>query len=54
MAHGDCPHERIHTDRLFDAPDEAGTGTHYVIQKICADCGLWLGTVPVHYAEDEK
>lgn len=43
-----CPHNLIHTERLFAEMPKEGVKPPFVIEKICADCGLLLGRVKVH------
>lgn len=50
----DCEHKRIHTERLWkEKPtvnDKTGdiSNHDYVIESICADCGLFLKVANVH------
>lgn len=43
-----CSHKIIHTERLFkNPPSDKDLFIEYVIEKICADCGYYFGTVNV-------
>ena len=53
----DCPHGLIHTERLIKNPHNANDFTavqpplEYVIEKTCADCGKWIGSVDVRFKD---
>ena len=40
----DCKHRRIHTERLLRNTEKP---YQYIIESICADCGLFLKMVDV-------
>ena len=45
-----CPHNLIHTERLVSNISDhelPQPPLEFVIEKICADCGKWIGCVEV-------
>ena len=49
-----CEHKRIHTERLWKEEPEKGKPVQYVIESICAECGLYLGDVDVHHGASDQ